>query len=158
MLGHLRNVALLLRALRSSRHKNCRINNNNNNCKIQFQTVFYQGFSKQNITSVQAPILGKKILLVDKCDNHVLYCIASQIWHLLQHGIGCRQGQWKGKNFGISFSEEAAKKILHVLQCIFRCDFIFPRTTKVSGIKKYPSASMSCCSDDLAQLLPCLDL
>ena len=56
--------------------------------EIQLQTVFYPGFSKQNITSVQAPILGKKILLADKCDNHVLYHVASQIWQLLQHGMG----------------------------------------------------------------------
>ena len=27
-------------------------------------------------------------LIADKCDNHVLYCIASQIWQLLQHGMG----------------------------------------------------------------------
>ena len=67
--------------------------------EIQLQTVFDQGFSKWNITSVQAPILEKKILLVDKCDNHVLYRITSQIWQLLQHDIGCRQGQWKGKNY-----------------------------------------------------------
>ena len=144
MLGHLRNVALLLRALRSSRHKKCRINNNNNCNSKQSST---RDLANRILHLFKHLSSEKKILLVDKCDNHVLYCIASQIWHLLQHGIGCRQGQWKGKNFGISFSEEVAKKILNVLQCIFRCDFIFPRTTKVSGIKKYPSASMSCCSD-----------
>ena len=41
--------------------------------EIQLQIVFYLGFSKRNITSVQAPILGRKILLADKSDNHVLY-------------------------------------------------------------------------------------
>ena len=41
--------------------------------EIQLQTVFYLGDSKRNITSVQAPVLGKNILLVDKSDNHVLY-------------------------------------------------------------------------------------
>ena len=41
-----------------------------------------------NPTSVQAPVLGKKILLADKCDNHVLYHIAGQIWQLVQHGMG----------------------------------------------------------------------
>ena len=56
--------------------------------EIQLQTVFYPGFSKRNTTSVQAPILGKRILLADKSDNHVLYHIASQIWQLLQHGMG----------------------------------------------------------------------
>ena len=34
---------------------------------------------KQNITSVQAPVLGKKNLLTDKSDNNVLYRIVSQI-------------------------------------------------------------------------------
>ena len=50
------------------------------------------------------------------------------------------------------------KKLCVVLQCIFGRDFLSPRTTTVSGIEKYPSSSMSCCSDDLAQLLPYLDL
>ena len=89
MLGHLRNVALSLRAQRSSRHKNCRIGGlmfNSIYLKIQLQTVFYPGFSKRNTTSV--PILGKRTLLADKSDNHVLYHIASQIWQLLQHGMG----------------------------------------------------------------------
>ena len=51
-----------------------------NTLEIQLQTVFYPGFSKRNI---QAPILGKKILLADKSDNNALYCVASQIWQLL---------------------------------------------------------------------------
>ena len=34
--------------------------------EVQLQTVFYLGFSKQNITSVQAPVLGKNILVADK--------------------------------------------------------------------------------------------
>ena len=37
----------------------------------QLQTFFYPGYSKQNITSVQAPVLGKKGLLADKADNNV---------------------------------------------------------------------------------------
>ena len=75
MLGHLQNVALLLRVQRSSRHKNCRIGGLMfDNIEIQLQTVFYLGFSKRNTTSVQAPILGKRILLVDKS---VLYHVAS---------------------------------------------------------------------------------
>ena len=44
------------------------------------------------------------------------------------------------------------------LQHIFGRDFLSPRTTIFSGIENYPSASISCCSDDLAQLLQCLDL
>ena len=37
-------------------------------------------------------------------------------------------------------------------QCIFGRDFLS------LGIKNYPNACMSCCSDDLALLLPRLDL
>ena len=55
---------------------------------MQLQTVFYPGFSKRNITSVQAPVLRKEILLVDKCNNHVLYHVASQIWQPLQNCMG----------------------------------------------------------------------
>ena len=46
------------------------------------------------------------------------------------------------------------KKVTH---CIFGPDFQSLCTTIVSGIENYPSTCMSCCSDDLAQLLPCLD-
>ena len=45
-----------------------------------------------------------------------------------------------------------------VLQHIFGRVFLSPRTTIISGIKNYPSTSMSCCSDDLAQSVPRLDL
>ena len=48
--------------------------------EIQLQTVFYPGYSKQNITSVQPPILGKRNRLADESNNYVLYCIASQIY------------------------------------------------------------------------------
>ena len=41
--------------------------------------------------------LRKEILLVDKSNNHVLYCVTSKIWQQLQHGTGLRQGQWKGE-------------------------------------------------------------
>ena len=118
----------------------------------------------------------------DKCV--IMYYIAS----LAKFGNCCsivwvrRQGHWKGKNLGISFSEEAAKKLHIVLQCIFGCDFLSPRITEVLGIENHRSASMSSCSVasfpvpaqlsiactasdgklgtrlDLAQLLPCLDL
>ena len=56
--------------------------------EIELQTVFYPGYSKLNITSVQAPVLGRKNLLADKSDNNVIYCIASQIWQPLQYGMG----------------------------------------------------------------------
>ena len=42
------------------------------------------------------------------------------------------------------------KKLRVVLKCIFGRDFLSPRTVIVSGIENYPSACMSCCSDDLA--------
>ena len=114
--------------------------------KIQLQT-------SKNITSdsVQAPILGKRILLADKSDNHVLYHIASQIWQLLQHYgfISIGQGQCKFKYFSLSFLEEAAKKLHIVLQCIYRHDFLSPHTTIALGVKNYPSACMSSCFDEL---------
>ena len=46
------------------------------------------------------------------------------------------------------------KKLFVVLKCIFGRDFLSPRTAIVSGIENYPMACMSCCSDDLALLLP----
>ena len=42
----------------------------------------------------------------------------------------------KGKNFGISFSEEAAKKIHIVLQCNFRHDFIYLRVLQKFRVSK----------------------
>ena len=50
------------------------------------------------------------------------------------------------------------KNLRVVLQSVFGRDFVSPGTAIVSGIKNYSSASMSCCSDGLAHLLPCLDL
>ena len=67
------------------------------------------------------------------------------------------QNQWKGKNYCLSFSEET-EKLRVVLQCILGRDFLSLRTTIISGIENYSSACMSCCSDDLALLLPRLDL
>ena len=59
---------------------------------LQYETDSKQSstweLARGNTSSVQAPILGKRILLGDKSDNHVLYRIASQIWQLLQHGMG----------------------------------------------------------------------
>ena len=46
------------------------------------------------------------------------------------------------------------KKLRVVLKCIFGRDFLSPRIAIVPGIENYPSARMSCCSDDLALLLP----
>ena len=63
-----------------------------------------------------------------------------------------RESQYKGNNYCLSFLVE----VCVVLQCVFGHDFLSPRTTIVTvvlGIEKYVSAGMSCCSDDLAQLL-----
>ena len=46
-----------------------------------------------------------------------------------------------------------SKKLRVVLQCIFGCDFPSLCSTEVLGIENYPTTSMSCCCDDLAQLL-----
>ena len=52
-----------------------------------------------------------------------MYCYR-QIWQLLQH-------------VSLSFSEEVAKKLRVVLQCIFRRDFLSPRTTTALGVENY---------------------
>ena len=124
--------------------------------EIQLQTVFYPGYNKRNITSVQAPVLGKKNLLTDKSDNNVASLAkfdnrCSTVW-------ARRQDQWEGNDYGLSFRRMRKKVYAIFLQRIFGRDFLSPRTTIFSGIENYPSASISCCSDDLAQLLPCLDL
>jgi len=55
--------------------------------------------------------------------------------------------------------EGCGKKIYAIfLQRIFGRDFLSLRTAIFSGVENYPSASISCCSDDLAQLLLCSDL
>ena len=81
------------------------------------------------------------------------YIVASNCCSMVWARMQC---QWKAKKYCLSISEEAEKKLF--AQCIFRRDFPFPRTTIVLGIKNYPSACMSCCPDELALLLPRLDL
>ena len=46
------------------------------------------------------------------------------------------------------------KKLRVVLKCIFGRGFLSPCTAIVSGIENYLRACISCCSDDLALLLP----
>ena len=48
------------------------------------------------------------------------------------------------------------KKLFVVLKCIFGRDFLSPRTAIVLGIENYPSACMSCCSDDLGTVVTAL--
>ena len=55
-------------------------------------------------------------------------------------------------------SKDAGKMHALFLRCIFGRDFLSPRTAIFSGIENYLSAIISCCSDDLAKLLLCLDL
>ena len=127
MVGHLKNVALLLHTQRSRRRKNCKIGG------LMFDGIYLKLNSRQsstrerNTSSVQAPVLGKRILLADKSDNHVLYHITSQVWQMLQHGMGSQalEGQWK-EYFSLSFLEEMTKMLHIVLQCIFRHDFLSP--------------------------------
>ena len=147
-------------AQRSSRHKNCRIGGLMLDCKFN---------SKQSSTRDSA----KKILHLFKhlslekgfyqqTSLIVMYYITS----LAKFGNCCsivwvhRQGQWKVSILVSPFLEEVEQKlcIVTVLQCRFRRDFLSPRTTIASGVENYPSPSMSCCFDDLAQVLPCLDL
>ena len=59
-------------------------------------------------TSIQAPVFRKKIRLADKSDNHVIYHASlakfcnscSMVWARMQ-------SQWIGKNYCLSFPEEA---------------------------------------------------
>ena len=80
--------------------------------EIQLQTVFYPGFSKLNIISVQAPILRKEILFGDKCDdNHVA---ASQIWQLLLHAWHGLVGKANGRASTLVFPfGGGGKKVTH---------------------------------------------
>ena len=123
--------------------------------EIQLQTVFYLGYSKRNITSVQAPVLGKNVLLADKSDNHVLYSrwsnfVTAAAWY----GLVCKAN---GRARTIVFPfRKRQKKLRVVLYTNGFSDVIFylPHTAIVLGIENYPSAFMSCWSDDLALLLP----
>ena len=63
--------------------------------EIQLQTVFFPGDSKQNITSVQAPVLGKKNTLADKSIAVIMYYIAS-----LEFGKCCSTVWVVGKTNG----------------------------------------------------------
>ena len=62
-----------------------------------------------------------------------------------------RQGQWKGKNYSLPFSEKADKMSRVVLHCVFGRDFLSLHTTIVLGVEDSSSTSMSSCSEDLAQ-------
>ena len=126
--------------------------------EIELQTIFYRGCSNRNITCVQALVLGKTNLLSYKSDNHASYASLAKFGNHYSTVWGRRQDQWKGNNYSLSFRRMRKESYALFLQRIFGRDFLSPRTTIFSGIENYPSARMSCCSDDLALLLPCLDL
>ena len=69
-----------------------------------------------------------------------------------------RQGQLKGRKFSLSFSEEGSKSVMHCFTMYFWTWFSIPAYYNSPGYQNFPSASMSCYSGDLAQLLSCLDL
>ena len=87
--------------------------------EIQLQTVLYLGYSKRNITSVQAPVLGKNILLADKSDNHVLHrrwsnFVTAAAWY----GLACKAN---GRARAIVFPfRKRQKKLRVVLQMYFQ--------------------------------------
>ena len=135
MLRHLRN-GLLFCTQRFSRRKNCRID------RLIFDDQYTRNLTSNNLLHriqqnemlhlFKHLFLEKNILLLDKSANHVIYCVASQIWQLLQRGMGLQARPMEGQKFILSFSEEAAKMLCIVLQCIFRHDLQQSRVSKLS--------------------------
>ena len=95
---------------------------------------------------------GEKNLLADNLSLITMYCIYNNCCSMVYGLVG---NSMEGQEL-LSFLKEAEN--LHIVLHVFGRDFLSPRTTIVSVIKNYPSTSMSCCSNGLAQLLPCLDL
>ena len=133
----------------------------------------------RDLAFVQAHIREKDILLTDKCDNHAAFFFFFftgdiKIWltdwlyyivSLAKFGNCCsmtwarRQGQWKGKYFHFG---EGGKKSYALFYNVFSDLIFYPRILQKFRVSKTIPASvglspMSCFSDDLAQLLPCLD-
>ena len=102
--------------------------------EIQLQTVFYPGYSKRNITSVQAPVLGKKNVLADKSDNNVLYRIAGQIWQPLQYGMA-RPINGRATTIVFPF-EGCGKKVTHCFYNIFLDVIFYPRLLQYFRVSK----------------------
>ena len=86
MVGHLRKTALVLCAQRSSRHINFRMGGLMFDSKFNSKQSSTQDLAKEILHLFKhlqilhlfkhAPILGKRILLADKCDDCVLHHIA----------------------------------------------------------------------------------
>ena len=109
MVGHLRNVALLLRAQRSRRHKNYRIGG------LMFDSIYLtpnsllpRDLAKEILhlfkhLSSEIGFYQQTSLLImhytDKSANHVLYHIPTQIWQLLQHSMGSQAKPVEGLAF-----------------------------------------------------------
>ena len=129
----LRNIALLLHMQRSSRHKNCRMGG------LMFDSICLKFNSKQS--SIWIQIIMYYITLLAK----------------FEHGMGSWARPMEEQVFQ-SFLFGGSKKVTCCFTMYFGHDFLSPHTTIASGVETYPSPSVSCCFDDLAQLLPCLDL
>ena len=85
-----------------------------------------------------------------------MYCIVTrQFCNCCSMVWACMESKWKGKNYILSFlSGGGGKKIIWVLFYNVFSDVIFNLCILiVSGIENYPSACISCCSDDLSLLL-----
>ena len=88
----------------------------------------YPGFSKRNTTSVQAPILRKRILLADKSDDYVLYHIA-----IAKFGNCCSM---------LVFPFQRRWQRSYVLFCDVFTDVIFYPHVQLQRVENYPSATV----------------
>ena len=153
MVRHLRNFALLLYAQRSSRHKNCRIGGlmfDSIILEVQLYTVSYKlqrkyfcssTYSRKKDSTSRQPYIISHQNLETAAAWYGFISKASRMASILVFPFWRR----RQRSYTLFYS-------------VFGHDFLSPPTTIVVGIENYPSTSMSCCSDDLAQLLPYLDL
>ena len=111
--------------------------------EIQLQTVFYLGFSKQNITFIEISVSRKKIRLAYR--HQANSETAAECYGLVQ------ARPIEEQDHCLSFSEEAEEK-LHVV-CLDVFFFYLCILQYFQGTKIYHSASLSCCFDGQAQLL-----
>ena len=84
--------------------------------------VLPPGYSKQNITFVQAPALGKSNLLADESNNHVIYRIASN---------RCSAVKWKGYHYSLSFPKSYA-----LFYNVFSDVIFYPRVLQYFRVSK----------------------
>ena len=86
--------------------------------------------------SVQAPVLERKNLQVDKSDNTVLYRIASQIWKLLQYGIGSYATPMAGATTTIFPFEGIGQKFMRCFYNIFLDVIFYPGVLQYFRVSK----------------------